>query len=77
MTFPVLGRKDSCGYEMISEVQKLEAGTDPSAVYRALRRVKSEGRVKSEWNMEGFGPAKRFYKIAPEYKDFLLLEFKC
>ncbi len=67
----VLSQKDSYGYEMISEVQKLGATADPSAVYRTLRKMESEGLVKSEWNTEGVGPAKRFYKITPEGEDFL------
>jgi poly-beta-hydroxybutyrate-responsive repressor len=67
----VLSQKDSYGYEMISEVQKLGATTDPSAVYRALRKMEGEGLVKSEWNTEGVGPAKRFYKITPEGEDLL------
>ncbi len=67
----VLSEKDSYGYELIGEVAKLGASPDASAVYRALRRMDSEGLVRSEWITEGAGPAKRFYKITPEGEDLL------
>ncbi len=67
----VLGQKDSYGYELIEEVAKLGASPDASAVYRTLRKMENEGFVKSAWNMEEPGPARRFYKITSDGEDLL------
>jgi DNA-binding PadR family transcriptional regulator len=44
---------------------------DPAAIYRNLRRMENEGLVKSRWDMEGNGPAKRIYRITPEGEEIL------
>jgi PadR family transcriptional regulator, regulatory protein PadR len=56
----------SYGYDLAGEIQEhalTDASIDPGALYRTLRQLEKNGNVKSEWNVENPGPARRIYKL--------------
>ena len=64
----------SYGYELIQNLQKygfLEGQAPPGMIYRHLRQLEEDGLVRSEWQTEGSGPAKRMYRITPEGEEVL------
>ena len=70
----LLSEKESYGYDIIGrlgEVGYTDQAPDPATVYRVLRRLESDGAVKSEWDTSGPGPARRVYSITPEGVEFL------
>ena len=64
----LLHEKPAHGYELMERLKEFgfEDGADPGLVYRNLRRMEEEGWIKSEWETEGAGPAKRLYKVTAE-----------
>ena len=44
---------------------------DPGLVYRTLRQLEDDGLVRSSWDTEGHGPARRLYQVTPEGMEFL------
>lgn len=70
----ILSERESYGYDIIGrlgEVGYTEQAPDPATVYRVLRKLESDGAVKSEWDTSGSGPAKRVYSITPEGVEIL------
>ena len=65
--------KPSYGYELIQRI--VEFGfmreAPPGMIYRHLRQMDEEELVKSQWDSEGDGPAKRVYAITPEGLEVL------
>lgn len=52
------------GYELIERVEAFGFDhSDPGALYRALRRLESEGLVASIWEPSESGPPKRVYEL--------------
>ncbi len=69
-----LSQKESYGYELIDDINDLLfAGppVDAGAIYRTLRRMERERLVRSRWDMEKSGPAKRVYRITKEGEERL------
>ena len=67
----LLHRQNSYGYGLIDNLKALGISPDASSVYRNLRRMEKEGLVRSEWDTEGNGPAKRYYKLTADGEDLL------
>ena len=44
---------------------------DRATVYRALRQLEKEGKVKSEWDTNSEGPARRVYSLTDAGEEFL------
>jgi poly-beta-hydroxybutyrate-responsive repressor len=68
--------KPSYGYELINNIQEfgfVQGQAPPGMIYRHLRGLEADGLVKSEWETEGTGPAKRIYHLTPEGDEALLL----
>jgi poly-beta-hydroxybutyrate-responsive repressor len=66
--------KLSYGYELIQNLQKygfVKGQAPPGMIYRHLRQLEEDGLVRSEWQTEGSGPAKRMYGITPEGEKVL------
>ncbi len=66
----------SYGYELIQEIQKfgfVQGQAPPGMIYRHLRQLEEDGLVRSEWETEGGGPAKRVYHITSEGREVLRL----
>jgi poly-beta-hydroxybutyrate-responsive repressor len=62
------------GYSLIEELsaRKLLGGdVDIGNLYRALRRMESEGLVEAAWTEPGPGPKKRVYRITSLGEQFL------
>jgi len=69
----LLARKPAHGYELIEQLgqdEQVPAG-DPGLLYRTLRQFEEDGLVRSSWNTEGPGPARRVYEITAEGLDYL------
>ncbi len=66
--------KPSYGYELsakIGEFGFLKGDPPPGMVYRHLRQMEEEGLLRSEWDAEGSGPAKRVYALTDEGREVL------
>ena len=51
--------------------QEGDIPVDPGLLYRTLRLLEDEGAVRSSWETEGAGPARRLYLATPEGVDYL------
>lgn len=68
----LLYEKPAHGYELMEKLSEFGFGDespDPAMVYRNLRRMEEEGWIKSQWETEGAGPAKRLYTVTPEGEE--------
>ena len=61
------------GYELIERLPELglEGRVDIGNLYRLLRALEDEGLVRSEWNADLPGPAKRTYELTAEGRRLL------
>ena len=58
----------SYGYELATEVREYaftDAEIEVAALYRTLRQLEQNDCVKSEWDVQDSGPARRLYKLTP------------
>lgn len=64
----------SYGYDLSADLQ-LHALTDAEiergALYRTLRHLEMNGNVKSEWDTDGGGPARRVYRLTAKGEQHL------
>ena len=69
----LLKKKPSYGYELVENFSLLGVPFPPdtSLLYKTLRGMEEDGLVKSEWDTEGSGPAKRIYHLTPDGEDVL------
>ncbi len=52
------------GYQLLDRLRAFGfEGSDPGGLYRALRKLESEGLVHSAWQPSGAGPDRRIYDI--------------
>lgn len=58
----------SHGYQLLERLHQHPdtQGIDAGFIYRTLRQFEHEGYVRSAWNVESPGPARRVYEITPE-----------
>lgn len=64
-----ISQKPTHGYELIQSLSKsgfTENEIEPATVYRNLRRMEESGFLKSCWDTEGHGPARRLYEITAD-----------
>lgn len=61
------------GYELLDRLHQNEdtRGIDPGFLYRTMRQFEEDGLVKSSWDVEGRGPARRVYEITPDGTEYL------
>jgi poly-beta-hydroxybutyrate-responsive repressor len=62
------------GYQIAQEAEKLavtHAGLDSGVIYRVLRRLEVNGRVSSQWDTTGGGPARRIYSLTESGRQHL------
>jgi len=71
----LLAQQPAHGYQLLERLhqQPDTEGIDPGFVYRTLRQFEEGGYVKSSWNVEERGPARRVYELTPEGLDYLHL----
>jgi len=69
----LLLQKPGYGYELMERLAQDEQipCVDPGLLYRTLRQLEEEGMVRSTWDTEGRGPARRLYEVTPEGVDYL------
>ncbi len=69
----LLKEKDAHGYELLEKLKHNEniCGIDPGFLYRTLRQFEEGGIVRSRWDEEGQGPARRVYTITDEGISYL------
>jgi poly-beta-hydroxybutyrate-responsive repressor len=69
----LLLQKPSHGYELMERLGQDEEipDADPGLLYRTLRQLEEDGLVRSTWDTEGKGPARRLYEVTPEGVDYL------
>jgi PadR family transcriptional regulator PadR len=68
----LLARKPAHGYELIEELAEDEGmAIDPALLYRTLHQFEADGLVRSAWDTEGRGPARRVYEITEEGLEYL------
>ena len=68
-----LARKPAHGYELMDALDEGAGGQapDPGTLYRTLRALEEDGLVRSTWDTEGAGPARRVYELTDQGVEFL------
>ena len=60
----LLRERDAHGYELAESLCAFGFDhSDPGALYRALRKLESQGLVESDWERSDSGPQKRVYSL--------------
>ena len=60
----LLEERSAHGYDLLERVRELSGEPiDMGNLYRVLRALEEDGLVRSEWQAEGPGPARRSYEI--------------
>jgi poly-beta-hydroxybutyrate-responsive repressor len=69
----LLNERPTHGYELVEPVSALVPGEriDMGNLYRVLRALEEDGLVRSEWDAEEPGPAKRRYELTPQGRELL------
>lgn len=69
----LLAQNPAHGYELMERLGQDEEtpGADPGLLYRTLRQFEEDGLVRSAWDTEGGGPARRVYEITDEGVEYL------
>ena len=71
----LLSGQDLHGYLIIQELENKNLfhgeKADSTGIYRTLKILEDKGLVKSEWDINGAGAAKKIYKISVAGKDCL------
>ena len=69
----LLRERPTHGYELLEQLPELIGGEriDMGNLYRVLRGLEDEGFVRSEWEAELPGPAKRTYELTDEGRRLL------
>lgn len=64
----------SYGYDLCAQLQDhalTDATIEKAALYRTLRQLEMNGNVRSEWETNKSGPARRVYKITKQGEKHL------
>ncbi len=64
--------EEQYGYSLLKRLSEQELEIDQGTLYPLLRRLESQGLLKSNWNVEGSRP-RRYYVISPEGQELLPL----
>ena len=69
----LLAEKPAHGYELLERLGREEdtPAADPGLLYRTLRQFEEEGLVRSSWETQGPGPARRIYEITDDGLEYL------
>ena len=67
-----LHRSNSYGYKLMEETAAFwREALNPGTVYRTLRQMERNGNIKSIWDTNANGPARRMYSITDEGEAYL------
>jgi DNA-binding PadR family transcriptional regulator len=64
----------SYGYDLSGDLEEYaltDAEIERAALYRTLRQLENNGNVKSEWDVDNAGPARRVYKMTAKGEKHL------
>ncbi|HOK44883.1 MAG TPA: helix-turn-helix transcriptional regulator [Bryobacteraceae bacterium] len=64
----------SYGYDLFGDLEDYaltDAEIERAALYRTLRQLEHNGNVKSEWDVENAGPARRVYRLTAKGEKHL------
>jgi len=64
----------SYGYDLSGDLDDYaltDAEIERAALYRTLRQLENNGNVKSEWQVENGGPARRIYRLTAKGEKHL------
>jgi DNA-binding PadR family transcriptional regulator len=64
----------SYGYDLsgdLGEYALTDAEIERAALYRTLRQLENNGNVKSEWDVDNAGPARRVYRLTAKGEKHL------
>jgi len=67
-------KKRSYGYDLSGDLDKYaltDAEIERAALYRTLRQLENNGNVKSEWDVDNAGPARRVYRLTAKGEKHL------
>jgi PadR family transcriptional regulator, regulatory protein PadR len=68
----LLREREAHGYDLLVRLQPFGFdGSDPGAIYKALRRLESDRLVASRWETSQVGPRKRVYGLTEAGLDML------
>jgi poly-beta-hydroxybutyrate-responsive repressor len=69
----LLRERPTHGYELLERLPELlpDERIDMGNLYRVLRSLEDEGVVRSEWDADAPGPAKRIYELTDEGRALL------
>ena len=69
----LLAQRPAHGYDLMDRLGQLEdtPEADPGFLYRTLRQFEEDGLVRSTWDTEGGGPARRVYALTNEGREYL------
>jgi PadR family transcriptional regulator PadR len=69
----LLRERPAHGYELLEALPELLPGqrVDMGNLYRALRRLEEEGLVRSAWDADAPGPARRVYELSDTGRELL------
>ena len=68
----LLLQKPAHGYELLERLTGDDMpSADPGLLYRTLRQLENGGYLRSSWDTEGQGPARRLYEVTPEGIELL------
>ena len=62
--------EEQYGYSLLKKLSDQDLEIDQGTLYPLLRRLESQGLLKSSWNVEGSRP-RRYYVISPEGQELL------
>jgi len=69
-----IGQEESHGYDLIEKLKNMGIhyeNYELGYVYKTLRTMEKEGLIKSKWNLQEKGNARRIYAITKAGKDHL------
>jgi PadR family transcriptional regulator, regulatory protein PadR len=69
----LLREQPAHGYELLERIPELlpDERIDMGNLYRVLRALEEDGVVRSEWDADAPGPAKRIYELTDEGRALL------
>jgi PadR family transcriptional regulator PadR len=69
----LLAEQPAHGYELVDRAAEVIPGERPElgGLYRVLRALEEDGLVRSKWDADEPGPAKRMYELTPAGRELL------
>ena len=67
----LLARGQAHGYGLLGQLSDFKISADTSALYRTLRILEEREFLRSEWDTDRTGPARRCYSLSNKGKEYL------